>query len=172
MKRLALAGIIILAIVGGVFYINIRQPDVEPHETVTQSDSSPVYQTSGPTRAQLLELTNKARTDNGLPAIPEDPRLDTSAQAKADDEVKYGYENHVNPVTGEHGYELAHEAVPTCGRTSENLAIHSLGYSAEHTVNGFMNSPPHRAAILSPYDISVGFGINGNEIVEHFCMSQ
>lgn len=139
-------------------------------KTAVNASSVPLSNTHPPTRAELLKLTNDFRQQNGLSAIPEDPRLDTSAQEKADDETTYQYHDHVNPNTGKHGYELAKEAWPECPRTGENITGDFYPFTAEKAMDNWENSPPHRAAILSVNDIAVGFGISGKNIVEHFCL--
>lgn len=49
-----------------------------------------------PTREELLKLVNEERAKNGVAALTEDARLDTSAQRKADDMATYHYFNHVS----------------------------------------------------------------------------
>jgi uncharacterized protein YkwD len=175
-KRYAIVGmIIILAVAASIALLTrpttkTRQVTATSHKAQTATPAFAINP-KPPTKQEFLDLTNKARVENGLQPLIEDPLLDASAQRKADEEVAQHYADHVNPTTGVHGYEYAHEAMPECRHTSENLAHNNSDFTntASHTVQGLLHSPPHRAAILNPDNVYVGFGINGYEIVEHFC---
>lgn len=166
MKRLILFLAIVLAFSGilGWAWHSKHAKVVEP---VVPSGTPAVV--SAPTRAELLALTNQERQANGLPTLPEDPRLDTSAQQKADDEFTNHYIAHISPFTGQHGYELAHAAYPTCPNLGENLTENTIVNDSQHAVNAWINSPPHHAAMINPKTISVGFGVAGDEVVAHYC---
>jgi len=173
MRRYMLAVIPLIALIAIVIVLlpssKPETPKVDNRPVATTSSVPITVPVSTPTRAELLALTNKARADNGLAPLTLDERLNTSAQRKAEDQVKYGYQGHVSPNDGRHGYEYVWETYPTCAEPSENLALDTKGYSSEYLHNGLMNSPAHRTAILKPTYKVIGFGITDNGIVEHFC---
>ncbi len=103
----------------------------------------------------LLSDTNAARSANGVASLKLNSKLDTAAQANADDMVARDYWSHYTPdgnppwiwVTNQ-GY--AYE------KLGQNLAT---GFSDEQsTINGWMASPEHRANMLDPSFKDVGFG--------------
>lgn len=166
MKRWVIPSIIVVL---SLYLVPLFIQAQQPVATSTSSQQA----THPPTRAELLALTNKARADNGLPALVEDSRLDQSAQFKADDEVKNHYFGHYSPIDGTHnGHDKLHELWPDCEIVDENLTQNSVFNDADHAMNAWMNSPPHRTAILNPKNIAVGFGIAGDQIVQHFCANR
>lgn len=124
-----------------------------------------------PTRQSLLALINEERAKYGVAPLKEDVRLDTSAQLKADDEVLYKYSGHINPNTQKHGYEYIEPTGIECTASGENLSWNTDGsmLTAQDAVKWWVQSKPHHAAMIDPKFTLTGFGVNGNEIVEHFC---
>lgn len=123
-----------------------------------------------PTIAQLLTLVNAERAKNGAAPLAEDLRLDASAQWKANDEVARGYFGHVAP--GEkavNGLEIANATGIKCVYVSENLRENGDVNTSKAAVDGWISSPPHHAAMIDAKYTLTGFGINGKELVEHFC---
>lgn len=138
------------------------------HSTVKASVKAP----SEPTRAQLLTLVNAERAKYHVAPLTEDPRLDASAQMKAQDEITYNYFGHVSPKNSPHagmqGYKFIDPTGIVCTTDSENLA-EIWPITAEQAVKQWDNSPPHHQAMIDPRYSLTGFGIDQNEIVEHFC---
>lgn len=105
--------------------------------------------------ADLLKVTNDARSTNGLQPLTLSSKLDTSAQLKANDMIAKGYWSHVAPDGTQPWYwfEKAHYSYDIAG---ENLAY---GFSTGSEVSAaWMNSPTHKANVLGDYT-EVGFGI-------------
>lgn len=177
MKRYIALAIVIFALDISVLVYALYKPHTATQSVATHQQAAPAAKpaekpATGPTRQELLDLTNRARTDNGLPALTEDPRLDASAQMKADDESIYGF-GHTRPGSTENnGLTLARSQYQSCPRLSENITDNIWRNTAESAIHAFMVSPPHRAAILNVNDVSVGFGISGRHIVQHFCLSR
>lgn len=171
MKKYVIAGVLILAIATcGLLLLPNNKPEAQP-----KVDNRPIATTAPvatPTRPELLALTNQARAENGLAPLILDERLNTSAQRKADDQVKYNYIGHVSPNDGKHGYEYAHEVFPACMNVGENLTQNTRVNNSNYAFNAWMNSKAHRDAILNPNGLYVGFGISGNQVVAHFCNAQ
>ncbi|MGI9028358.1 MAG: CAP domain-containing protein [Candidatus Saccharimonadales bacterium] len=104
----------------------------------------------------LLAATNKQRQGNGLKPLKFNASLDTAAQAKAQDMASRNYWAHVTP-DGEQPWVFIASANYTYRKAAENLAY---GFETSNaTVNGWMNSPGHRANILDADLEEVGFGI-------------
>lgn len=124
-----------------------------------------------PTTAELITAVNTERTNAGVPALTEDPRLDGSAQTKANDMQTNGY-GHVDP-SGKQGYEYAKAAIPECYTVSENLGA---AQRTSEAISEWLGSPDHKAALLDSKYALTGFGIAAHEdyfyIVEHFCEPQ
>jgi uncharacterized protein YkwD len=98
-----------------------------------------------------------------------DSRLDYSAQQKSDDMATYNYFAHVNPNTGMHGYEYIPRGVCPVYQSENIIKTPDNGDKNTGSLNSWMNSPPHREAILDPDYEYVGVGVNGNYGTMHFC---
>ena len=160
MKRL-LTGLLIGLVLGASAGVGITAYSVQKTPKVANSE---------PTRAQLLALVNAERARNHVAPLKEDPRLDASAQMKAQDEVTYHYFGHVSPHDGKHGYEYINDVGISCKTDSENLHWANPDIlTAKETVDGWISSAPHHKAMIDPSYTLTGFGIDGNQVVEHFC---
>lgn len=105
--------------------------------------------------AGLLSGTNAARASQGLAALTLNSQLNNSAQMKAEDMASKDYWAHVAP-DGTQPWYFFDQAGYVYIRAGENLAY---GFStSQGAVDGWMNSPSHRANVLGDY-YDVGFGI-------------
>ena len=159
-KTLLITGALILLLGGGLCYAEATKIHTPP----------PV-----PTRGELLQRVNAEREKVGDAPLTMEPKLNTSAQIKADDMLKFNYFDHYNPITGKRGVNIiADNAKDICqwgGEVLDEINEEYLNTSAEH-IRRFMASPPHREALLDPkYDL-VGFGIAGTKVVGHLCQSR
>ena len=144
--------------------------------TTTATTTQTAKKEEPPTRAELLKLVNAERAKHGVKPLVEDTKLDWSAQKKADDMAKYDYFGHESSKSpnekGDSRQWLLASGVQ-CLDTSENLAWtrdRSLE-TAKAAFSWWMQSEPHREAMLNPKYQSTGFGIIHNAIVEHFCQT-
>lgn len=101
----------------------------------------------------LVDLTNSDRAGEGLHGLSVNPTLVEAAQLKANDMAAKGYFSHNTPDGktpwywfGEAGYEFSY--------AGENLAVF-FGDSAD-VARAWMNSPSHRANILSSNFTEIG----------------
>jgi hypothetical protein len=107
----------------------------------------------------LLSSTNSQRSANGVASFSLNSKLIAAAQAKANDMASRNYWSHNTPegnppwiFVSAQGYSYI--------KAGENLAT---GFADEQsTVNGWMNSPSHRANMLDPVFSEVGFGYANN----------
>jgi hypothetical protein len=103
----------------------------------------------------LLADTNAQRTANGAAALGLNDRLDSAAQAKADDMAARNYWSHYTPE-GNPPWIFVNAQGYSYQKLGENLAT---GFADEQsTINGWMASPPHRENLLDPSFSNVGFG--------------
>ena len=120
--------------------------------------NAPVLPTEAEIEAMKLEivrLTNVERVKEGLPELQILPTLMDCAQLKANDMVENNYTGHISPTYGS-PTEMMRKYVPNCGPCGENL---TGDFIAQEAVNGWMNSPGHKANILDKNATHIGIGI-------------
>lgn len=104
----------------------------------------------------LLEETNKRRATEHLQPLKYNATLDQAAQNKAVDMKTKNYWAHNTPE-GQEPWVFIEQANYHYRKAAENLAF---GFdNSNSTLNGWMNSPGHRANIMDPDLTEVGFGI-------------
>lgn len=106
-------------------------------------------------RGGLLSATNSHRGANGKAALSLNSKLNSSAQAKANDMVAKDYWSHVGPG-GQQPWAFFDAAGYDYKKAGENLAYGFTTSSA--TVSGWMASPTHKANMLDGAFTEVGFG--------------
>lgn len=118
---------------------------------------NPAY-LSSITSDKLIELTNKERMDNGLPALTQNQLLTQAAINKGNDILKNQiFAHNINGKkfsswTKELGYDYSY--------VGENLAIDFS--NSEEIMEAWNNSPAHKENLLSPYYKEIGIAkING-----------
>lgn len=108
------------------------------------------------TPAGLLSNTNTERKQNNLSELTLNPTLSQAAQTKAEDMVAKNYWAHTTPE-GQEPWVFINKVNYAYEAAGENLAY---GFADNHSaVQGWMNSPGHRANILNGVYSEVGFGI-------------
>jgi uncharacterized protein YkwD len=104
----------------------------------------------------LLSATNQQRTTYRETALNLNSKLDTAAINKAHDMIAHNYWAHTSP-SGVTGWSFINSAGYTYQLAGENLAY---GFSnAQSAINAWMQSPEHRANILTSSYSDVGFGV-------------
>lgn len=177
---------IILGIIGGLLaivsvpvaalYFLVVSQSV-PSEPTPQVVSRQTPAPKPPTAAGIVTLVNDEREKRGIAPLKVHPKLNESAQAKANDLYTNEYFEHINPETGKigtyyvfdlTGYELCRVSV------SENLAQGHL--SAPETVEDWLESRSHRETMLNPKFELTGVAVvkdyrpgGGYIAVQHFC---
>ncbi len=160
-------------LVGAFFLVRIDSGQIQKPMPL-RSDTQVLAYASEMSRDALLSGTNAARNTNGLGAFGQNAQLNSAAQAKAQDMASKNYWAHTSPDGTEPWY-FFQQAGYTYIRAGENLAYGFM--TSQSTVDGWMNSPSHKANILGDY-AEVGFGIintpdyqNGGEqtiVVAHY----
>ncbi|WP_328744470.1 CAP domain-containing protein [Streptomyces sp. NBC_00285] len=107
---------------------------------------------------EVVALTNRERTGAGLPPLAVDPLLARAAQAYSADMAVRAFYSHTSPE-GTQPWDRAAAAGSTRRSIGENIACGQR--SAAEVVEGWMNSPGHRANILKPAFTHIGIGFAG-----------
>ena len=106
--------------------------------------------------AQVFAELNADRAHAGLPPLALDARLSEVARAHSEDMRLHGFVGHVSPTTGSADDRLRRvHIVPP-------LVLENVGraYSPREAERGLMDSPGHRANILSSAASRVGVGVS------------
>lgn len=101
----------------------------------------------------LVDETNQSRVTNDLPELQVSPLLQEAAQEKANDMATKGYFAHTSPqgLTPWYWFEQVGYNFDYAG---ENLAVNFS--DSQDVTNAWMNSPEHRANILSADFTQIG----------------
>ncbi|ANP56815.1 uncharacterized protein YkwD/stress response protein SCP2 [Streptomyces griseochromogenes] len=110
------------------------------------------------TAAEVLALTNAERARAGLPALSADAPLATAAQTHCADMVARDFYAHTSP-DGSRPWDRAAAAGSRRSTIGENIACGQR--SPAEVVDGWMNSPGHRANILKAEFTHIGVGFAG-----------
>jgi hypothetical protein len=103
----------------------------------------------------LLQSTNTQRQQSGKASLSLNTKLNSAAQAKANDMVARNYWSHNTP-DGQEPWVFISNAGYDYQKAGENLAY---GFtSSDETITGWMNSPTHRDNLLDTGYTEVGFG--------------
>jgi hypothetical protein len=119
------------------------------------------------TKSELINLINHERTAQGVQPLKTDSKLDDAAFLKASDILQKDYFAHFSPQGISPWYWIK-KAGYNYQFAGENLAI---GYTeSQETHQSLLNSPTHRANLLSPNYTDVGISVlegdfNGNKSV-------
>lgn len=117
--------------------------------------------------AEVIRLTNQVRVENGLKPLTTNWELSRVARYKSQDMVDKHYFNHTSPTYGS-PFQMMRAFGITYRSAGENIAY---GYrTPQAVVDGWMNSPGHRANILnaSYTQIGVGYVPQGNYWTQMF----
>jgi uncharacterized protein YkwD len=111
----------------------------------------------GEAERQLLDLLDRDRKANGLPALARDARLAAVARRYSDEMAATGEVAHVSPRTGSVIERVSVAGVtPMPNVIAENVGSAASATDAEHA---FMGSPGHRDNILNGAVTHVGVGV-------------
>lgn len=110
---------------------------------------------------KVVELVNRERVARGLQPYANNWQLERVARYKAADMLGKNYFSHISPTYGS-PFNMMENFGIYFSSAGENIAMGQR--TPEEVVNGWMNSPGHRANILSTSytQIGVGFARNSN----------
>ena len=126
--------------------------------------------TIGAYEQQVVDLANKERAAVGLPALKVNTKLSSVAEKKAEDLRDKNYFAHQSPTYGS-PFDMMKKFGISYSSAGENIAKGQK--TPADVMNGWMNSPGHKANILnSSYtEIGVGYVTDSNGTtywVQHF----
>jgi uncharacterized protein YkwD len=117
------------------------------------------FSTVAAAEKQVWQLVNRDRAQAGLQPLAWDAKLADIARAHSADMLAHGFFGHVSPTTGSASDRTRRAGVDAM-LVLENVA---RAFSAGEAERGLMNSPGHRANILSREATRVGVGIVADE---------
>ncbi len=131
----------------------------------------------------IHQSINEERTDRGLAPLSWNVKIAQAAHNHSTDMASRNYFQHDSPEGYDFSWRYSQVGFSCSGHSAENI-MSLNGYRSDYsiatvTVNGWMDSPGHRANILSPYFQSEGIGVafgshatkNVNDvyITQNFC---
>jgi uncharacterized protein YkwD len=128
---------------------------------VASSSADPTPKSREEAEERMLGLLNEDRARHGLSALTLDTRLTSIARLHSDDMLRTGQVAHVSATTGSAADRVKAGKV----RTAVVLENVARAYGVAEAESGLMNSPGHRANILSKEVSRVGIGITLGEEV-------
>lgn len=106
--------------------------------------------------SEVVRLVNIEREKEGLEPLVEDTKLSNGALKKSEDMGKNNYFDHYSPNYGS-PFDMMKKFGIQYSIAGENIA---MGYpTAESVVEGWMDSPGHRANIMNPNFRKIGIGL-------------
>lgn len=153
---------------GGVVKEALKFITVKPEsdESVSLNFKTDNFESDPQAEQQMLVLVNKERTSRGLSALSADEPMRAVARAHCEDMFIRGYFSHYSP-DGPSPFDRIQNAGIEYMAAGENLA-YAPAVDIAH--EGLMNSPGHRANILSKDFGRVGIGvINAGVYGRMFC---
>ncbi len=124
----------------------------------TPAKPAPATPASGTLNAyeqQVVDLVNKERAAAGLSALKVNATLANVAETKAADLRDENYFDHQSPKYGS-PFDMMHQFGITYTSAGENIAKGQR--TPDEVMNGWMNSPGHRANILNSSYTEIGVG--------------
>ncbi|MCR2806162.1 CAP domain-containing protein [Paenibacillus soyae] len=134
------------------------KPTATPAPTTTAPAASTIQQ-------QVVTLVNQERAKLGLPALQMDTLLNKVATEKARDMDVNNYFSHTSPTYGS-PFDMMKSFGVKYSYAGENIA--SGQPTAARVMSDWMNSPGHRANIVSPNFTKIGVGYVNGEWVQMF----
>jgi uncharacterized YkwD family protein len=138
-------------------------PEQKPETPEQKPESSALHAFE----KRVGELVNAERAKAGLKPLVLDESLSLKAREKSRDMAKNNYFSHNSPTYGT-PFEMMQSMGITYRSAGENIAMGQR--SPEAVVEAWMNSPGHRANILSPSftHLGVGYIADGNYWTQWF----
>ena len=130
-------------------------PDTEQAPSIPDTPEQDSTGTMSQLESSACALVNQMRVQNGLKPLNIDKPLSVKARIKSNDMKANKYFSHNSPTYGS-PFAMMQSLGIAYKSAGENIA---KGYtSAEAVVNAWMNSPSHKANILSSKYTSMGIG--------------
>lgn len=142
----------------GLSEMKAANPQIENYDLIYpgQQIHVPVEDAAGSAyEREVISLVNEIRVQNGLKRLEYDWELSRVARYKSQDMKDNNYFSHTSPVYGS-PFKMMKDFGISYRSAGENIA---KGYATpQAVVNGWMNSPGHRANILNSSFTHIGVG--------------
>ncbi len=135
-----------------------NKPDTNKPDTNKPDTETPASDAGSLSAVEMevVRLVNIERQKAGLSPFTASSELSKVARVKSEDMAKNNYFSHTSPTYGD-PFTMMKSFGIKYNTAGENIA---KGYSsAQSVVNGWMNSPGHRANILNPSFNKIGVGL-------------
>ena len=134
---------------------DVEKPDTETPDTEKPGTETPEVSTQAAYENKVLELVNVERAKYGLSPLEMDESVRNVARIKSSDMRQNNYFDHNSPTYGS-PFDMLKQFGINYKSAGENIA---QGYQTpEAVVQGWMNSPGHRANILNESFTHIGIG--------------
>ena len=165
---------LIVSVIGVCFAV---KSFITPHKqasSVEEPEASLPPKIIPPTEQSVLAAVNAERAKVGVAPLQLHPNLSRTAQMKADDMIVRNYRGHLMPDTNQPlTEEMRQLQSAVCVSASENLTWNDSLTNTKQSMNSWLNSPPHKAAMLDPKYTYTGIGVgDGKVVVQHFCVAR
>jgi uncharacterized protein YkwD len=129
----------------------------KPTVTRLPQKTAPPLRTLNDFENEVLRLTNVARQEEGCSALRMDAKLRTAARRHSTDMARFGFMSHTGHDGSGPAQRIRAAGYQITGTWAENIA---RGYpSPEAVMDGWLNSPGHRANILNCSLRAIGVGV-------------
>ncbi|RDI43113.1 CAP domain-containing protein [Falsibacillus pallidus] len=144
-----------------------QQTQTQQKAADTSKDTSAQNGALSAYEQQVVDLTNKERTQRGLSPLKVDTALSKMARDKSADMQKNNYFDHQSPTYGS-PFDMMKKYGISYQSAGENIAMGQQ--TPQEVVNAWMNSQGHRENILNPNytHIGVGYVENGHYWTQEF----
>ncbi len=143
-------------------------PSVSSKPAVSSTPSSQSDSGSGNYSSfqnEVVRLVNVEREKGGLKSLSVSAALTKTATLKSQDMVKNHYFSHTSPTYGS-PFQMMQQFGISYRYAGENIAYGQT--SPSQVMNGWMNSPGHRANIMSASYTQIGVGVARNSSGQYF----
>lgn len=165
---------LVVSVIGVCFAV---KSFITPHKqasSVEEPEASLPPKIIPPTEQSVLAAVNAERAKVGVAPLQLHPNLSRTAQMKADDMIVRNYRGHLMPDTNQPlTEEMRQLQAAVCVSASENLTWDDNVTNTKQSMNSWLNSPSHKAAMLDPKYTYTGIGVgDGKVVVQHFCVAR
>ena len=162
---------LVISVIGVCFAV---KSFITPHKQASSVDDEESKATVSPTEESILAAVNAERAKVGVAPLKLHPNISRTAQMKADDMIARNYRGHLMPDTNQPlTEEMRQLQSAVCVNASENLTWDDNVTNTKQSMNSWLNSPPHKAAMLDPKYTYTGIGVgDGKVVVQHFCVAR
>lgn len=152
--------------------------NLAPSTSYVAPTAPEIYEPLPATEENILKRVNEERAKVSVKPLIAHKDITKSAQLKADDMWDRDYREHRLPENPNATLtrEMYSYIEPHCLMSSENFTYNEDKHEimhAENAVTGWLNSPPHKEAMLDPKYTYTGIGVShDNIVVQHFCVAK